>query len=52
MINEDINMKKKKFKKRQNKRGLSFDPTYFIGSDLKLVRYRPWEMEVERRFLH
>ena len=46
MINEDINVKKK-LKKRQNKRGLSFEPTYYIGSDLKLVRYRPWEMEVE-----
>ena len=32
--------------------GLSFDPTYFIGSDLKLLHYRPGEMEVEWRFLH
>ena len=31
---------------------LSFDPTYFIGSDLKLLHYRPGEMEVEWRFLH
>ena len=31
---------------------LSFDPTYFIGSDLKFVHYRPGEMEVEWRFLH
>ena len=45
MINEDINAKK--IKKRQNKMDLSFDPTYFIGSDLKLLHYRPGEMEVE-----
>ena len=38
---------KKKIKKLQNERDLSFDPTYFIGSDLKLVHYRPGEMEVE-----